>query len=148
MRKAMYISALGLLMACASAEGGAMDVEYMSITSHSATSSIAMYVTNSNIRGWVEEIVIDVVSATTTGDLTVAVSPPLGTDETIYDKDDLAADVTVRPRLDGNDAAGAALTNDPPWRKTVVGDDIILTLENVSATSTVFNVSIKYEKRD
>ena len=149
MRRAIICTAYGLIMAYALiCVAGSLDVEKISITSTATNAATTVYVTNSNVKGWIEEIVIDVVSAVTTGDLTIAVQPQLGTAETIYDKDKVAADLTIRPRLDGSDAAGSALTNDVPWRKTVVGDSIVLTYENCNATSRTVNVSIKYEKKD
>ena len=146
MRKAIFIAAMGLLMVCAVCYAGSVDKVLIPVTSGAS----AVSVTNSSVRGWIEEISIDVVSATTTGDVTVAISPSLSTltDENIYTADDIDTDTTFRPRLDGAGTDGAALTSDPPWRKVVVGEDIIVTLENVSATNEVFNIIIKYEKQD
>ena len=146
MRKAIFIAAMGLLMVCAVCYAGSVDKVLIPVTSGAS----AVNVTNSSVRGWIEEIQIDVVSATTTGDIDIAISPSLSTmtDDTIYSTNDIDGDVIFRPRLDGAGTDGAYLTSDPPWRKVVVGEDIIVTLENVSATNKVFNVIIKYEKQD
>jgi len=149
MRKAMLIPALAALV-CASLSLAGLDVEKITITSSTAGATNTVYATNSNVRGYIEEIIIDTPAANTTGDLTIAVSPSLSTasDFTLFDTNGLAGDYFLRPRFDGNDADGTILTSDNLWRKAVVGEDIILTLEQCTNTGLVFNVLIKYEKQD
>jgi len=117
------------------------------LTATSGT-NVALQVTDSaDIRGWIDSIDFDVITAGTTGDVTVAASPYLSTGAsfTLASSNNLAADASFRPRFDGTDSGGAALTSDPPWRYMQVGT-VVLSVTNFSATGTTFKAVIRYDR--
>ena len=106
-------------------------------------------VTNSttSVRGWIERIEIDFVTALTTSDVDVVYSPELSTlsDITLYSANDVDADTIVYPRIDTTDTAGSALTTDPPARFAACGGTIKLITSNSDQTNRVINAQIIYE---
>ena len=81
-----------------------------------------------------------------TGTVTLAVTQPSGNTITLATKG-IAATTLFRPRLDGTDTAGAALTSDPPGRYLSYGDTWTLTVAAASVTGKTWRVWIKYDDR-
>jgi len=142
MRRTYAILAAALLAACAARAEPEQELLVVTVTNATET-----FTATKEIVGWIESITIDVVTAGTTGDLTVAASPWPSTiaDVTLVDQAEHSSDTPYRPRLDGTDTAGSALTGDPPGRYLSMGD-VILTVTNSSAASAVYQALITFEK--
>jgi len=145
MKRAWLTIAVLAAIGCA-AHGGELRREIISVTS-GTNAAATVTTTNANIRGWIDTIDLDVVTAGTTGTLTVARSPELSTmaSVTLATKTACAADLSFRPRFDGTDTAGSALTNDDPWPYAIVGETVTLTLVDCNATNITFKAVVKYQ---
>ena len=64
-------------------------------------------------------------------------------DVTLYSSTNVVADTVIRPRFDGTDAAGAALTSDPPWPYVLARDKIELQVHSAAATNMNIRLRIK-----
>lgn len=137
------LSAL-IALACLSVGYAGLDQEVLTVTSTNATET---FTASKEIRGKIDTIIIDVVSAGTTGAISVTASPWYSTisDVTLVTSADHATDTTYRPRFDGTDTAGAALTGDPPGKYASLGD-VILTVTNSSSVGAQYRAVIIYEK--
>jgi len=144
MRKVIQITVAGLL-ACASIVI-AGDIEAHYFTVNTGTNDTGT-VTLSGIRGYVEDVRFEIPAASTTGTVTLAWQPELSgfAKETIATKTDMDADTTVRPRVDGTDTSGAALTSDPPWRYLIAGD-VTFTVASASATNKTWKCVLHTKK--
>lgn len=144
MKRALLITVALALTGCA-AIAGELQREIISVTSWT-NAATAVTTTNTNIRGWIDTIDFDVITAGTTGTLTVAVSPESSTlvSVTLATETACAADKSYRPRFDGTDTAGSALTSDDPWPYAVCGDAVTFTVSDCSATGITFEAVIKY----
>lgn len=99
------------------------------------------------IRGFLEDITIDVSTATATGTIQVLLSSQSYSLPSVVlaTNANLAADKRFIPRFDSTDVAGNPVTN--AWgRFPICGDSIIFKLSNANLTTAVFRAVIKYEK--
>ena len=141
MRKLLTTMIAGV-MVCAVAN--AESVKLYTFTSTISTNA-AVPVTNDlyGTVGWVHELSIVPVSADT-GVVSVVAIPSntnlaavvLATNATI------SAEGTFRPRFDGTDTAGSALTGDPPQPFLAAGDTIRFVVTGTN-TGTVYNATLK-----
>ena len=141
MRKAVMILAVGLL-ACASLAGKFRE------TAELGTNGTAQSVdTVTGVKGWIEEIYIE-VPGTTTGNVTITYQPVFSgmSAVTMYATNGLASDITVRPRVDITGTDGIAITGDEPTRFYLYGEAITITITNTaSSTGGTWRVYGKYE---
>jgi hypothetical protein len=101
--------------------------------------------TLTTLSGYVDEIVLELPTGTAvTGTVAVTASPPIGSAVTLASKT-IAATALIRPRLDGTDTAGSALTSDPPGRYLSYGDTITATVSSANTTGLTWRVWIKYD---
>jgi hypothetical protein len=126
-----------------------IDSKILTVTT-GATSTDRVATTNTTIRGWIDTIDFDVVTANATGTLEFIVSPELSTisDSTLISTNDLATDISYRPRFDATDTSGNALTTDPPLPYALCGDSVIFAVTNASDSNLVFKAVIKYRRED
>ena len=112
-----------------------------------ATNASQTFTDSVAINGWIDTITIDVVSAASSGTVGVVSSPYVATiaDVTLIDTAAHASDTVYRPRFDGTDTAGAALTGDDPWKYLSYGN-VILSVTASSATGLVYRAVILYEQ--
>ncbi|MBU4246980.1 MAG: hypothetical protein KKD14_01280 [Verrucomicrobia bacterium] len=145
MKRKIAAWALGLI--ASSAIMATPDRQILTVTTGTnATATVTD--TNTTARGYIDQIDIDVVTAATTGTVSVAVIPELSTmaNVVLVTETNANSDLTYRPRFDDTDTSGTALTSDPPGRLLICGDTIMLTVSNASATGIVFKAVLKYEK--
>ena len=137
------VFASGLLL-----PSGANEVRRQIMTVTTGTNATAyVAVTNTTIKGWIDEIKIDQVTAGTTGTVTLVMVPELSTlaNVTLVTSTNCNGDLTYRPRVDATDTSGTALTTDPPVRYAACGDTFVFSVTNGSATNISFKAVIKYE---
>ena len=123
---------------------GTPDEVVLSVT----TGSTSNGTDSATVRGWIEEVSLDVVTAGTTGNVSVVAVPGVSTlaNVTLASDTNLTADKVFRPRFDGTDTSGNALTTDPPGRYMHLGS-VRLNVTNASATGVVFKAAVKLEKK-
>ena len=144
MRKLLYI-ACAVLMACACYADQNPGTRTVLVTT--TTNTITGTNTINNLRGYMDEIQVSVSDGISTGTVALAYVPLDGitpavnvaTGEVIVAK-------VWRPRLDGTDIAGAALTNDPPARVMLAGESLRMIVTG-SVTSRIWTATIKLDER-
>lgn len=142
MRKLLIFTA-ACLMACA-AWAGEPQTKVLSLTTQSpGTNSISV---GTFVNGYIDSITFDVVTAGTTGTLSVVAESIVSTvaDVTLATKTDCASDLLVLPRRDGTGTGGSALTNDPPWRYAVAGE-VTFTCVNANTSNVTFKAVIVHD---
>ncbi len=139
MRKLSIILGAGLLTAaCAWGRPQQATLSLATGTNTTATTSTTA------ISGYIDEIVMELPTGATTGIVAVTATPTVGAAVTLAGKN-LSATQLVRPRLDGTDTAGGALTSDPPGRYMSASDKITATVTAASNTGKTWRVFIKYD---
>lgn len=135
----LAILGLGLGMACPLFAGPRSSVVSVPTgTNDTGSASI-------RLSGYVDEVVLDLPAGTSvSGDVTVVSAPAYGATVTLATKS-LTADATVRPRLDGTDNAGTALTSDPPGRYMAAEETVTATVRNANTTGLVWRIILKYD---
>lgn len=140
----LLVLALAVFAVCAE------PVDRQVITATQGTNLTATIVaTNSTIRGPIEEILIDVPSATGTTGVVSVVSREITTGYILILATNAAAtgDLIFRPRVDATDNTGSALTGDPPSRYIIAGEDVIFTVKPIGTSSNVtWRAIVKYAK--
>ena len=97
------------------------------------------------ISGYIDEIILELPTGTAvTGTVAVTATPVVGAAVTLASKE-IAATQLVRPRLDGTDTAGTALTSDPPARYMSAGDKLTATVTSANTTGLTWRVFIKWD---
>ena len=97
------------------------------------------------ISGYIDEIVLEFPSGVIgTGAVAVTATPIIGSAATLASAT-ISATKLTRPRVDGTDTGGNALTNDPPGRYMSAGDKITAALSSAAPTGQVWRVLIKYD---
>ncbi len=96
------------------------------------------------ISGYLDEIVLELPSGAVTGTVAVTATPIIGAAVTVASRG-ISATHLVRPRFDGTDTAGTALTNDPPGRYMIAADKITITVSGASPTGLTWRVGIKWD---
>ena len=139
-RKLSIIGAAVLLAACAFADP---QVTVLSIALGTNTTGSA---TTSVPAGYIDEIVLDYPAGAVSGIVTATATPAVGQAVTLVSKT-AVTNVLFRPRLDGTDTAGAALTSDPPWRYLAYGDLFTFSVSAADPTGVTWRVAIKYDDR-
>ena len=148
MRKMLIVLAVVALAASSAFSAGTdYSREIVTITATSTNAATAVVGTETDVRGEIAEIMIDLVTATT-ATVVVAVSPELSTmtGYTLYTGTAITADVILRPGVDMTDGTGGALTNDPPVRPIVLGDSITVTCSDFDSANKVVKAVIKYKR--
>jgi hypothetical protein len=147
MRKMLIGLAATALVASSAFAGGASvyDRTITTITATSTNAATAVVGTETGIRGAIEEIFID-LSTATTATVTIAVSPEDST-MTGYNlfSGGVSSDTILRPRFDGTDADGVALSSEV-WLPILIGDSLVITCSGFDATNKVVKVTTKYSK--
>ena len=148
MRNMLIVLAVVALAASSAVAGGSeYKREIVTVTATSTNAATAVVGTETDVRGEIAEIQIDLVTATT-ATVVVAVSPEISTmtGYTLYTGTGITSDVILRPGVDMTDATGGSLTNDPPVRPIVLGDSITVTCSDFDSTNKVVKAVIKYKK--
>ena len=143
------ILAAAFCVALSLAYGDGLRSEVLQVTPTAATGTIAF--TNTSIRGWVEEILIDSPASGCTSKVHVFVIPELSTMSNVdlVTNRVVSADFTARPRVDATDTGGTALTSDPPVQYCIVGESVVLSVTNngtpaATYTNKAYKAVIKY----
>lgn len=142
---------LGLLacgIAVAQSSFASPDRQVLSVTT-GTNETATVSATNTVIRGTVDELFIDVVTAGSTGNVSVTYYPDvvgLTAGVSLYSASSVGSDKYLRPRLDGTDASGNALTSDPPWPVTVCGGSIVFSVASANATNRTFKAVVIYDR--
>jgi len=146
MRKATILTTAAWLIACASLVAGefSIDRKVYTLTSTTTNAATAVVVTDTGFRGWIEEIRVD-MSTATSGTIAVAIDPypATGTDIAVYTKA-LSADTVVRPMRQEVGNTGTGVGTYAPYCS--VGDTLKLTGSLFSATNKVIYVTVIYTK--
>jgi hypothetical protein len=137
MRKLLIIACAGLA-ACALADPAHYTFSLATGTNVTATANTTA------LSGYIDEIVLELPSGATTGILSVTATPVVGSAVTLATKT-ISATTLIRPRLDGTDTGGSALTSDPPGRYMSAGDKITATVTAASVTGKTWRVFVKYD---
>jgi len=139
MRKLLLFAGAGL-MACVCLAGPKHHTFSLSTgTNDTATTSTTA------ISGYIDEVILELPAGTSiTGHVAVTATPLVGAAVTLAAKS-IDATQLVRPRLDGTDTAGAALTSDPPGRYMSAGDKITANVTGASVTGLTWRVFIKWD---
>jgi len=144
MRKLLYI-ACAVLMACACYADQNPDTRTVLVTTITNTTSGTN--TINNLRGYVDEIQVSVSDGVSTGTVALAYVPLDGITPAVnVATGEVIAAKVWRPRLDGTDIAGAALTSDPPARVMLAGESLRMIVTG-SPTSKVWTATIKLDER-
>jgi len=138
----MLVIALGLLAATASA----IDVKVLTCTTTATNAATIVTDSISTIRGYIDSIIIDVVTAGTTGDIGIVASSSISTapDVVLVRTNGCNTDAPFRTRFNATDISGGVLATGTEYF-AVCGETITMTLTNASTTSIVFNAIIKFE---
>jgi len=97
------------------------------------------------LSGYIDEIVLELPTGTTvTGTVAVTATPRIGAAVTLASKT-IDATQLVRPRLDGTDTAGTALTSDPPGRYMSAGDNLTFAVTGANTTGLTWRVLVKFD---
>jgi len=139
MRKlSIIIGAAVLVAACAFGKPNSLTVSVATGTNTSGSAA-------AQIAGYVDEIVLALPTGTAvTGTVAVVATQPMGNTVTLASKE-ITATTLIRPRLDGTDTAGSALTGDPPGRYMSYGDNFAVTVTDANVTGKTWSVWIKYD---
>ena len=144
-----YILSIVLFCICAvSATASDFSFEYLTVTT-TATNAATAVSDSVRIKGYIEEIIVDVVTPGTTGNVSIVAIPEISTfgSVSLYTNNACAADANARPRFYSTDTLGVSITNSAPENLFLsIGDNIQFTIDSGSATSTTFNAVIKYSK--
>ena len=144
MRKLLSI-ACAVFAACACYADQNPDTRKVLFTT--ATNTTAGTNTINNLRGYVDEIHVSVSDGLSTGTVYLAYVPVDGITPAVNIATGVVTAAKVwRPRLDGTDIAGAALTGDPPARVMLAGESLRMIVTG-SVTSRVWTATVKLDKR-
>ena len=127
---------LAALATTVSAQGHAQIYPVSTGTNNAGSATV------SNMRGYVDQIVLALPSGATSALVRVGATNSFGGPITWLATNTVTATKAFRPRIDGTDAAGAALTSDPPGRYFAWGDDIKVWVTSASPTGKVWSVKI------
>jgi hypothetical protein len=141
MRKlSLILGAAVLVAACACLAGP----RHATFSLSTGTNVLASSSTTA-ISGYIDEIVMELPSGTAvTGTVSVTATPVVGSAVTLASKE-ISATQLIRPRLDGTDSSGAALTSDPPWRYMSAADTLTIAVTGANTTGLTWRVFVKYD---
>ena len=144
MRILISIACAGLV-ACACYADQNPDTRTVLVTTITNTTSGTN--TINNLRGYVDEIHVSVSDGLSTGTVWLAYVPVDGITPAVNIATGVVTAAKVwRPRLDGTDIAGAALTSDPPARVMLAGESLRMIVTG-SVTSRTWTATVKLDKR-
>jgi hypothetical protein len=147
MKRIIFILAVGFGIVFTAFSWEIKTKEIEVTTGTTGTNSVSS--TNSIEACYINTITFDVVTGSTTGDLSVvkATSGLLSTlsDVTLASKAAVASDLVVRPRVDTTTTDGTANTGDPPVRFMLAGENLVFTVVNGSESNTTFKALVQYE---
>ncbi len=135
-----------LLFACAALAACAVSAapKASSPLSVATGTNVAGSVSTTGISGYIDEIVLELPNGALTGTVAVTATPLVGSAVTLASKT-ITSTSLIRPRLDGTDTGGSALTSDPPGRYLSVGDKINIAVTAANVTGKTWRVYIKYD---
>jgi len=146
----MKKTALILIAAMVACAAVAKPKIYKSTMTLSSVSASATGATNTfrAVEGYVDEVEAYVTDGVSTSTVTVTVQPADSEASTVAAYNLATASVTDsqtwRPRFDGTDSDGNSLTDDPPSRRLLIGDQIKFIVAD-SPTNKVWKLRIKYD---
>ena len=139
MRKLLIFACAGLMACACLAEPRHVTFSLATTTNDTATANTTA------VSGYIDEIVLELPTGTAvTGTVAVTATPLVGAAVTLASKT-ISATQLVRPRLDGTDTAGTALTSDPPGRYMSARDKITATVSSANTTGLTWQVFIKFD---
>ena len=121
MRRRLMIMAVGLL-ACACIAGP--EANYREITLGTNTTGTATL----GLSGYVEAVYVGVDDGESTGAVTIAYAPLVGSTAINIATNIVTDELVWRPAVDMTDVLGAALTSDPPARFALAGETVTITV--------------------
>jgi hypothetical protein len=131
MRK--LITSLAAVVALAGVAGAAPSVDRELFIAAVTVPTQTVSSTSTDIRGYIEEITLDVPSAGATGTVSVVATPEVGAAVVLYTNAALTGAVKLIPRYDGD----GAITNTGANYIVLCGDSVRFSVTPVSATSNV-----------
>ena len=138
MRKLLIIACAGLMACACLAEPRHVTFSLATGTNDTATAGTTA------ISGYIDEIVLELPAGATSGAVSLTATPVVGAAVTLASKT-ISATQLVRPRLDGTDTAGTALTSDPPGRYMSAGDKLTALVASASHTGLTWRVFVKFD---
>jgi len=139
MRKQLIIgAAVAMLAACACAMPQSITLSAACGVNSAGTSQVV------RVSGYVDEIVLELPSGCLTGTVVVTATPIVGAAVTLATKT-ITATSLIRPRLDGTDTGGSALSSDPPGRFLSALDAFVATVSDANAKNGTWRVFIKFD---
>lgn len=127
----LFISALGFVFA------DEFSTYYMSVSYGTTNGAVTLSQTNVNVKGFIEEISVEVPSAVT-ANVSIVSSPVVGASVNLV-TNNTTANLKVRPRVKTTDIAGTAGSTDTKYM--VLGETIIFSVTNIA--NTVSNCTFK-----
>jgi hypothetical protein len=106
-------------------------------------------VTSTVIRGYVEEILVDVPGTSQTGTVSVTADPVISTIAAIsLATNVVTADYIVRPVVSSTDGTGSALTSPAPKRPLLWGETVTFAVSAASTTGTTWRCIVKVNEEN
>ena len=129
MRKWIIACFAGLALTC----GAAPSVDRELFIAAVAVPTQTVSATSADIRGYIEEITLDVPSAGATGTVSLVATPEVGAAVVLYTNAALTGAVKLIPRYDGD----GVITNTGSNYIVLCGDSVRFSVTPVSATTNV-----------
>jgi hypothetical protein len=98
-----------------------------------------------NCKGAIKEIQI-ACPASATGDVRFVIVAANGTTQNVWTNPAVVASTTFRPRVAVVDNVGAAITGSIPVEYLLAGEQLRVTIANVSVTGITWKVAVKTER--
>jgi hypothetical protein len=103
--------------------------------------------TVSRIKGYLDAVYVSVSDGASTGTVSLAIIPlDTGVDAITVVSGSVTNNAPFRPRVDGTDTAGIALTGDPPWRYPIPAGDSLRFIVSNSPTGVTWRATIITER--
>lgn len=103
--------------------------------------------TLANVHGYVDTVYVAASDGGATGLVSVSYAPIDGINAAVNVATSTVEGVKIwRPRVDGTDVAGAALTSDPPGRVALAGETVTFVVTG-SATGKTWRANIAVDRR-
>jgi hypothetical protein len=135
MRK--LLTAFALVVALVSAVIAGPRSYYSQVSTGTNTSGSATLAAT----GYIEALYVSVSDGSSTGGVRVSYAPLAGSTAVVLATNDVAAEAVFRPRVDGTDTTGSALTSDPPGRFALAGETMTFVVSG-SPTGVVWKCVI------
>ncbi len=106
-------------------------------------------VTSTAIRGYVEEILVDVPGVSQTGTVSVVATHAISTIAALsLATNVVTADYIVRPVVSATDGTGSALTSPAPSRPLLWGESVTFAVTAASTTGTTWRCIVKVNEEN